>query len=84
MRARTRIQASGELKVEWRSSVNVFLGPRAGGDPASTFFPSMTMVVVDDRAEEQRHWDQTHCTRQFLFLSILYAQHTIYRCNTTL
>lgn len=46
MRARTKIQASGELKVEWRLSANVFLDPRTDGDPASPFLASMTMVVV--------------------------------------
>lgn len=57
-RARTRIQASGELKVEWRLSVKVFLGT-LGGDPASPFLLLMTMVVVvDDLAEEQRSCDQ--------------------------
>lgn len=54
MRARTRIQASGELKVEYRSSVNVFFDPLEDGDPASPFLASTTMVVVEDRAEEQR------------------------------
>lgn len=59
MSARTKIQASGELKVEWRSSVKVFLDPRTDGDPASPFLLSMTIVVVIDvRAEEQRSWDQ--------------------------
>lgn len=56
-RARTRIQASGELKVEYRSSAKVFLDPRAAADPASPFLASMTMVVVvvvEERAEEQR------------------------------
>lgn len=53
-RARTRIQASGELKVEHRSSENVFLDPREDADPASPLLASMTMVVVEDRAEEQR------------------------------
>lgn len=52
MRARTRIQASGELKVEYTSSVKVFLDPRGDADPASPFLASMTMVVVEDRAEE--------------------------------
>lgn len=52
MRARTKIQASGELKVAYRSSVKVFLEDRTGGDPASTFLWSMTMVVVRDRAGE--------------------------------
>lgn len=52
MRASTRIQASGELKVEYISSVNVFLATRGDGEPTSPFFPSMTMVVVDDLAEE--------------------------------
>lgn len=51
MRARTRIQASGELNVLYRSSVNVFLDVCVGGEPASPFLPSMTMVVVDDLAE---------------------------------
>ena len=47
-RARTKIQASGELNVEDTSSVNVFFGVRRDCEPAS-----MTMVVVvDDRAEE--------------------------------
>lgn len=55
MRARTRIQASGELKVEYRSSVKVFFDPWEDADPASPFLASMTMVVVEDRAEEQRH-----------------------------
>lgn len=55
-RARTRIQASGELKVEERFSVNVFLDSRTGGDPASPFLLSMTMVVViEDRAEGIKH-----------------------------
>lgn len=54
MRAKTRIQASGELKVEYRSSVNVFFDPLEDGDPASPFLASMTMVVVEDRAEDQR------------------------------
>lgn len=54
MRAKTKIQASGELKVERRSSVKVFLDPRTGGEPASPPLLSMTMVVVvvDDRAEK--------------------------------
>lgn len=54
MRARTRIQASGELKVEYRSSVNVFFDPLEDGDAASPFLASTTMVVVEERAEEQR------------------------------
>lgn len=55
MRARTRIQASGELKVELRSSENVFLDPREDADAASPPLASMTMVVVvEDRAGEQR------------------------------
>lgn len=54
MRARTRIQASGELKVECRSSVNVFFDPLEDGDAASPFLASTTMVVVEERAEEQR------------------------------
>lgn len=66
MRARTKIQASGELKVEWRSSVKVFLDPRTDGDPASPFLLSMTIVVVVDvRAEEQRHRDQMEHIKYF-------------------
>lgn len=48
MRARTKIQASGELKVEYSSSVKVFLDVRAAADPTSPFLLSMTMVVVND------------------------------------
>lgn len=57
-RARTKIQASGELNVEERSSLNVFLGvwmDDGGGAAPPPPLPSMTMVVVvvdDDRAEE--------------------------------
>lgn len=54
MRARTRIQASGELKVEYRSSVNVLFDPLEDGDAASPCLASTTMVVVEERAEEQR------------------------------
>lgn len=57
MRARTRIQASGELKVEYRLSVNVFWGPleaAAAAAAASLLRLSMTMVVVDDRTGGQR------------------------------
>lgn len=54
MRARTRIQASGELKVEYRSSENVFFDPLEDGDAASPFLASTTMVVVEERADEQR------------------------------
>lgn len=54
MRARTRIQASGELKVEYRSSVKVFFGPWEDPNPASPFLASMTMVVVEERALGQR------------------------------
>lgn len=51
--AKTKIQASGELNVEWRSSENVFFGVRAEAAPASPFLLSMTMVVVtDDRTEQ--------------------------------
>lgn len=52
MSARTKIQARGELKVEYRSSVNVFLDDRAVEDAASPVLLSMTMVVVTVRAAE--------------------------------
>lgn len=52
MSARTKIQARGELKVEYRSSVNVFLDDCAVEDAASPVLLSMTMVVVTVRAAE--------------------------------
>lgn len=54
MRARTRIQASGELKVEYSSSEKLLWGPREDAEPASPFLASMTMVVVEDRAGGQK------------------------------
>lgn len=49
-RATTRIQAIGELKVVYRSSVAVLLVTLAWGCPASPFLLSMTMVAVKDCA----------------------------------
>lgn len=73
MRARTRIQASGELKVEHSSSVKVFFDPRGDTDPASPFLASMTMVVVEERAKERRQSKVRHLT--------CLIDHQLFRCE---
>lgn len=55
MRARTRTQATGELKVVYSSSVMVRLDTRAAGALDSPPLLSRTVVVVDEvRATEKQ------------------------------
>ncbi len=49
-RASTRIQATGELNVVYRSSVKVRLDERVGCALRSFLVSTMVVVVVEDRA----------------------------------